>query len=244
MTTQLRDRTASNDVTVRVVADGGRRRFSIGGVLTTVVAGALAVGMLLIAGVLTGVLDIANPFATSTVDRSGPALLKELNDLSQYTAARGKFQQTVDVEDDVGLLPSFVAGERTVFLANGSVDATVDFSSLSKDAVQNTGDHAVTITLPKPRLARPVIDPRSSRVLDHDRGLVNRVSEVFSDNTGDEQRFAALAQQKLHHAAEQSPLLRRAERNTTEMLRGMLGKLGYTDVTVTYADPVNTRTQT
>jgi uncharacterized protein DUF4230 len=243
MSTQLRDRASNNDVTVRVVADGGRRRFSLLGVLTTVVAGALAVGMVLIAGVLTGVLSIGNPFATSTVDRSGPAMMKQLNDLSQYRAARAKFQQTVDVEDDVGILPSFVAGERTVFQAYGSVDATVDFSSLSKDAVQKTGDNAITVTLPKPHLAPAVIDPRTSHVIDRDRGLVNRVGDLFSDNPGGDQRFYVLAQRKLHDAAEESTLLRRAERNTTEMLQGMLGKLGYSNVTVVYTDPVSARQQ-
>jgi hypothetical protein len=62
-------------VTVRVVAEqeaGGR----IGSFLSTLVIGALAVGMLLIAGVLTGVLSFANPFGTTTVDRSTPTLLR------------------------------------------------------------------------------------------------------------------------------------------------------------------------
>ena len=149
-----------------MVADGGRRRRPLfGSIVSLVVVGALAVGVLAIAGVLTGVLDFANPFATSTVDRSSPALLKELNNLSSYSAAQGRFQQTIDVEDDVSILPSFIAGERTTFVANGTVDATVDFSALSTAAVQPRGDGAVTITLPEPRLDRAVIDPKTSRVV-------------------------------------------------------------------------------
>jgi hypothetical protein len=224
-------------VTVRVVADGRGRRGLVGSILTTLVVGALAVGVLVIAGVLTGVLNIGNPFGTSTVDRSSPTILRELTDLSQYSAAKGHFQQTVDVEDDVAILPSFVAGERTTFLANGTVDATVDFSALSTGAVQSRGDGGVTITLPEPRLGTAVIDPRTSRVVGRERGLLNRVGGVFSDNPTGEQKLYVLAQDKIGKAAQQSHLGERAERNTTKMLEGFLGRLGYTDVRVVYTSP-------
>ena len=77
---------------------------------------------------VTGILNIGNPFATTTIDRSPPAVLKQLTNLSTYSAAQGRYEQTIDVEDDVSILPSFLAGEHTVFLAQGSVDARVDFS--------------------------------------------------------------------------------------------------------------------
>ncbi len=52
----------------------------------------------------------------------------------------------VDIENDVGILPSFIAGEHTLFNAIGTVDASVDFSSLPTDAVkingQSVDDHA------------------------------------------------------------------------------------------------------
>jgi hypothetical protein len=241
MPTLLKDRPTesdpSRDVTVRVVADGGRRRPRLSSIVSLVVVGALAVGVLAIAGVLTGILSFANPFTTSTVDRSSPALLKQLNNLSAYSAAQGRFEQTVDVEDDVSILPSFIAGERTTFLANGTVDATVDFSTLSTGAVKPRGDGAVTITLPEPRLGTAVIDPKTSRVVGRERGILDRVGGVFSDNPTGEQRFYVLAQDKLGKAAKHSHLVQRAERNTTKMLQGFLGKLGYTDVNVVYTSP-------
>jgi Protein of unknown function (DUF4230) len=232
----------NQEVTVRVVADGAprRRRGAVASVVSTLVVGAVAVAVIVAAGVVTGFLDIGNPFATSTVDRTGPALLRELNDLSQYTAARGKFQSTVDIEDDVGLLPSFIAGERTVYQAQGSVDASVDFSALAKDAISEAADGSVTVTLPEPRLQRAVIDERESRVVSRNRGLVNRVADAFSDNPHTERGVVLEAQQKIHRAAEHSSLVRRAERNTTAMLQGLLGKLGYTDVRVVYARPATT----
>jgi hypothetical protein len=233
---------ANQEVTVRVVADAGprRRRGVVASVVSTLVVGAVAVAVILAAGAVTGLLDIGNPFGTTTVDRTTPALLRQLNDLSQYTAARGKFQSTVDIEDDVGLLPSFIAGERTVYEAQGSVDASVDFSALAKDAIQKNADGSVTVTLPEPRLGSAVVDERTSKMVSQNRGLVNRIADAFSDNPHTERRVVLIAQQKIHNAAEHSSLLRRAERNTTAMLQGMLGKLGYTDIRVVYARPAAT----
>ena len=233
---------ANQEVTVRVVADGGprRRRGVVASVVSTLVVGAVAVAVILAAGAVTGLLDIGNPFGTTTVDRTTPALLRQLNDMSQYTAARGKFQSTVDIEDDVGLLPSFIAGERNVYQAQGSVDATVDFSKLAKGAIVKGADGSVTVTLREPQLGRAVIDERERKIASQNRGLVNRIADAFSDNPHTEKRVVLIAQQKIHSAAEHSSLVHRAEHNTTAMLQGLLGKLGYTDVRVVYARPAAT----
>jgi len=231
---------SNQEVTVRVVADATaprRRRPTFASVVSTLLMGAIAVAVLVVAGAVTGILDIGNPFGSTTVDRSSPPVLKQLNNLSQYTAARGNFQATVDIEDDVGLLPSFIAGERTVYQAQGSVDASIDFAALSKGAVNENSDGSVTVTLSEPRLERADIDEHESRVIGHNRGIVNRVADVFSDNPHTERSLVIAAQQKMHRAAEHSGLVARAERNTTKMLQDFLGKLGYTDVRVVYAHP-------
>ncbi len=229
----------AHEVTVRIVtqesAPTTRRRLPRpGNVVSTLVALALAVALLLVVGLVTGVLGIGNPFATTTIDRSPPAVLKELTNLSTYSAAEGRYEQTIDVEDDVSILPSFLAGEHTVFLAQGSVDARVDFSGLATDAVQLRGEKAVTVTLPEPTLGKAVIDMHASRVASHDRGLLNRVGAVFSDNPNGEQRLYQLAQKKLGAAAKHGDLVARAETNTTGMLQGLLGKVGFTDVHVNF----------
>jgi hypothetical protein len=232
------------EVTVRVVAQESppvmRRRLPRpGNVISTLVALALAVALFLVVGVVTGLLSIGNPFATTTIDRSPPAVLKRLTNLSTYSAAQGRYQQTIDIEDDVSILPSFLAGEHTVFIAQGSVDAHVDFSGLATDAVQVRGDHAVTVNLARPSLGKAVIDMHTSRVASHDRGLFNRVGAVFSDNPNGEQRFYELAQKKLRAAARSGDLVRRAETNTTQMLQGLLGKVGFTDVQVHFTRASN-----
>ena len=146
-----------------------------------VVAALAAVALLIVA--LIGAVGSLNPFGSETKDRSGPVLLKSLEDLSQYRAASANMQVVVDVEQDDKLLPSFIRGERTLFVAAGTVDAAVDFSGLSKDAsaVKVSDDRkAVTITLPAATLTEARLDPSRSRVYDRDRGITNRVEDVFS----------------------------------------------------------------
>jgi hypothetical protein len=201
-----------------------------------VVAALAAVALLIVA--LIAAVGSLNPFGSETKDRSGPVLLKSLEDLSQYRAASANMQVVVDVEQDDKLLPSFIRGERTLFVAAGTVDAAVDFSGLSKDAgaVKVSDDRkAVTITLPAATLTEARLDPSRSRVYDRDRGITNRVEDVFSDNPGDEQPLYELATRKLTDAAKADPELRkRAQENTQHMLEGMMRGLGFEQVTVRF----------
>jgi hypothetical protein len=200
------------------------------------VAALAAVALLIFA--LIAAVGSLNPFGSETKDRSGPVLLKSLEDLSQYRAASANLQVVVDVEQDDKLLPSFIRGERTLFVAAGTVDAAVDFSGLSKDAdaVKVSDDRrAVTITLPAPTLTEARLDPTRTRVYDRDRGITNRVEDVFSDNPGDEQPLYELATRKLSEAAKADPELRkRAQENTQHMLEGMMRGLGFERVTVRF----------
>jgi hypothetical protein len=199
-----------------------------------------AVVALLIA--LPALIPALNPFDEETVDRSGPVLLKSLEDLSEYRAASANMQVVVDVEQDTDLIPSFIKGERTLFVAAGTVDAAVDFGGLSRspDAVKVSDDRkSVTITLPAARLTEARIDAERSRVYDRDRGALDRIEEAFSDDGGaDQQDLYVLAEQKLTEAAASDPsLIETAERNTRSMLEGMMRGLGFEDVTVRFEQP-------
>ena len=116
-----------------------------------------------------------NPFETEEVDRTGPAVLKALADLHEYRAATGSYQVMIDIEKDAKYLPSFLKGERTLFLAQGSVDAAIDFSGLGPEAVTVNPDRSVTITLPHAQLTQPVLAIGASHVVDRDRGLLDRL---------------------------------------------------------------------
>src|SRR5215210_3098208 len=179
-----------------------------------------------------------NPFGTDTKDRSQPVLLKSLENLSDYHAATANMQVVVDVEEDARLLPSFIKGERTLFVAAGTVDAAVDFRGLSRDpdAVKVSSDRrSVKLTLPAPKLLEPRLDPDRTRVYDRDRGVLDRVEDALSDRPGDEQPLYQLADEKLAAAAAADPkLLQTAERNTRAMLEGLLRGLGFERISIEF----------
>ena len=180
-----------------------------------------------------------NPFTTETVDRSQPAVLKAIEDLSRYEAATGSFQVIVDLEKDARFMPDFVRGERTLFVAGGTVDASVDFSSIGTGAIKVSPDgHEVTVALPHARLSEARIDPEASRVVSRQRGLLDRLGGVFSDTPTGERQLYLLAEKKLEAAARAGGIRGRAEENTRSMLTSMLGSLGFDKVTVTFGDPV------
>ncbi len=140
-----------------------------------VVVAALALLAVVAVVLLAGAL---NPFGTDTKDRSQPVLLKSLENLSDFRAATANMQVVVDVEQDSRLLPSFIKGERTLFVAAGTVDAAVDFRGLSADegAVKVSSDRrSVRLTLPAAKLLEPRLDPDRTRVYDRDRGVLDRV---------------------------------------------------------------------
>jgi len=197
----------------------------------------LVVGALLLAGFLLRSLPgwPGLPFGEEEVDRSTPALLTSLSDLEEYHAATGTFQVVVDVERDTRLLPSVLSGERTVFLATGSVDAVVDFTGLDGSAVSTSADgERVTISLPPARLDQADVDLPNSRVLSRDRGVLDRVGGLFSDSPTSERQVAALAEDKLDAAAADSELRERGEDNTRAMLEGLARALGYSEVVVRF----------
>jgi hypothetical protein len=208
------------------------------------VRGPLLALALVVAAVVAVVLawDSLNPFGEDTKDRSQPVLMQSLQKLSDYHAATANMQVVVDVEQDSRLLPSFIKGERTLFVAAGSVDAAVDFGALGHDAeaVQVSDDRrSVRLRLPAPRLLEPRLDPSRTRVYDRDRGVLDRVEDALSDRPGDEQPLYELAQEKLAAAAKADPkLLQSAERNTRAMLEGLLRGLGFRRITIEFRPQV------
>jgi hypothetical protein len=92
----------------------------------------------------------------------------------------------------------------------------------------------VAITLPKAQLEPAVLDVKQSYVYAQQQGLFNRIGNFFSGNPNSQQQVYILAQQKIQTAARQSPLVPEAEKNTQQMLQGMLTSLGFQHVTVRF----------
>lgn len=188
--------------------------------------GALAAAVLIVLGTAVFVFGQFKPFGDESIDRSQPAMLKSVRDLSQYHAAAGEFQVVLDIENDVKWVPAALAGERTLFVAAGSVNAYVDFGSLKDDGLVVSPDgKTVELRLPKPQLDKPNMHHDRSYVFSQERGLINDLQALAGPP--DQQKFYVAAEAKLAEAAKQSELLKRAEDNTRVMLTGMLQTLGF-----------------
>ncbi|NKX54235.1 DUF4230 domain-containing protein [Arthrobacter mobilis] len=188
--------------------------------------------------VALAVLGAANtfgfsPFQSRQTDRSQPALLTSIKDISQYHAAVGNFQVVLDREDDdIAWMPDIIAGRRTLFVAAGTVNAYVDLSGLAeKDLKLSADGKSATVRLPEPQLDKPNLDHDRSYVFMQDRGVLDRIADAIE--TPQQAQFYRLAETKMTAAAEESELQKRAAENTKAMLTGMFGSLG---IQVTFLD--------
>ena len=200
---------------------------------------ATGIGVALLVPVVARVDDwlpgFDNPLEQRVVDRSTAPLLLALDDLHEYHAATAAFQVVIDREKDTPFVPSAVSGERVSFLATGTVNAYVDFEGLTADRVTLSPDgSSAEIVLPAPRIGDVRIDAEDSRVLDRDRGVLDRVGGVFVESPSDDRELYVLAERRLAAAAADSDLTERAEGNVRRMLTGLARSLGVEQVEVRF----------
>ncbi|MFD9408162.1 DUF4230 domain-containing protein [Streptomyces sp. NPDC059989] len=191
--------------------------------------------LLLLAGRLLALPGLGDVFGTRTHDRTGPAVLKSLRDMSRFEGAAGDYQVVVDLERDAPFLPDAVRGTRTLYVGAGSVAAYVELGELDERAVSVNADRTeAVLRLPHATLGTPALDPGRSYAVSKQRGLLDRLGDLFSGNPEGEQAVQKLAVERIGGAARDSGLTQRAERNTTLMLEGLLRSLGYERVSVSY----------
>ncbi len=204
------------------------------GIIATASLVLIALGLLAL--VVVGLLNVWDPFGTTTVDRSGPAVLERIRTLEEFTAAEASFTQDVDLEND-SFLPGFIKGERVTAIVTGSVRATVDFSDLGPNSVKVSDDGTtIQITLPDPQLTDAEIDEGSTRIVSRDRGIVDRVEDVFASNPTDDSPVYEEAEKKLESAAAKSDVIDQARTNTEQWLRTFLGAAGFETVQINWAE--------
>jgi hypothetical protein len=179
---------------------------------------------------------LLNPFTEEQTDRSQPPLLQSIQDLSRYVAAEGNFQVVIDLERNRKYVPEFLLNERTLLVGSGRVEAYVDFGAIAEGAVTESADRkSVELRLPPPQLGDPSLDLEASYVFAEQRGLLNRVGEVFGGDPNRQREAYRLAEERIGAAARDSRLTDRARENTEKMLTGLLRSLGYTNVKITFA---------
>jgi len=233
--------TSDTDAQTRRIPGRGATRIA-GGIRRGMVGSVVGVAVVLLVALLAlfGLARLTHwPFGSEERDRSGPAVLTAMRDLSEYHAATGQYQVVIDIQQDAKFLPDIIKGKRTIFLAIGSVDSYVDFRKLGDDAVSVSADRkSVSITLPRAQLSKPNVDPDQSRVLNQDLGVIDRLGNLFSDQPNPQnQQMYQVAEQRLADAARQVGLQKRAEDNTRATLDKLMRSLGFTTVDITFVNP-------
>jgi hypothetical protein len=180
-------------------------------------------------------LGIANMFGYSPFpasQRTQTVLLKSIKDVSQLHSAIGTFELVVDTGDDDEGMPDIIAGRRTLFVAAGTVNAHVDLAGLAeKDLTLSPDGKSLELRLPEPELDKPDIDHDRFKVYKDDRGLVDRIADVF--DAPQQAELYKLAEAKMAAAAEKSELRERAAENARATLTGLFRPLG---IQVTFKD--------
>ena len=194
------------------------------------------IAVVLFMGNIFGFLNFG--FGSRTVDRSQPPLLVQLTDLSEYHASSANFQVLIDLEKDTKYVPDFISGQRSLMVAAGTVDASVDFTALKdENVVVSNGGDTITITLPPPYIDDVVLDHDNTYVESRQRGLLDRVGGVFAGNPNNDQPLYQAATDKLHEAASNSELRSLAEKNTRTMLESLMTSAGFEEVVVNFEEP-------
>jgi uncharacterized protein DUF4230 len=177
-----------------------------------------------------------NPFKEQVTDRSQPPILLSIKDLARFVAAEGSFEVVIDLKRDRKFVPDWLLNQRTLFVGAGTVEAYVDFSSLTQDKIKESADHkTVEIELPAPQLGDPKLDLERSYVFAEEQGLFNKIAEFFGGDPNRQRETLLVAEQRIAAAAKVSQLTTRAQENTRKTLEGLLNALGYTTVTVTFS---------
>jgi hypothetical protein len=207
-------------------------------VAQVVVVTILTLAGIVVVAMLAGV-TLPSPFSTTEIAHPHDVTVERLQDVSSYTAASQHLTAVIDIEQKADNLPEILKGERVVFVAEGDVEATVDFSKLPADGIEVGADRtSVTVHLPEPELGTPRLDPHKSSVVARDRGLLDRAEDALSSTgSGGDQQYYEEAERQLADTADQTELRDRAQANTRTFVTDLFTAAGYDHVTVVFDQP-------
>lgn len=153
---------------------------------------------------------------------------------SKLVTASQKVDETITYEDE-SVLPDWLAGQRAVVDVQGEVNAFVDLGAIEPGDITVADDGTVTVELPPIQYSKPSIDHIDWQV--DDRGLLDRVSDLFSSDEEFRNQVITELNHKLTAEAAGNPALEaEAKANAAAELRRILEPAGATRVVVRWKD--------
>ncbi len=165
---------------------------------------------------------IRNPFAVRSRTVSGPVLLQQVQKLQRLETSRYQGQVIVEGETK-GLLPTWISGDRLLFVGRGEVTAGIDLARLQPSDLRAEGER-VSIRLPAAEILHTRLDNHQSEVFDRRAGFFG------GTDTDLETRVRVEAEDRIREAARTHGLLQTAQENARETLRTHLTSLGFRQV--------------
>lgn len=161
-----------------------------------------------------------------TVTPSSAIVIQRLQALNRLETAKMVSQHIVEASSKSTWLPSFLAGERLLLLAQVEVVAGVDLSKVLKSDIDVIGDK-VAIVLPEPQILSARIDEAMTKVFAREKGWL-----VFNPDKNLERQARLQALSEARQAALQSGLMNFARKKAEESLRNFLHALGFKQVEI------------
>ncbi len=170
-----------------------------------------------------------------TTTPSPTVIVERLQSLNRLETARLVSQHVIEVKSESEWLPSFLAGERLILVAQVEVVAGVDMKEISPKDIEVNGDK-VAVTLPQPKIFSVKIDEAKTQVIVRERGWL-----VFKPDKDLEREARLQALREARAAAIKSDLLPFARQKAEENLRGFLHALGFKQVEIFWRTPEVTK---
>jgi hypothetical protein len=164
---------------------------------------------------------------TVVIRADAPTVLRQVQALSQLQTSKYTLEKILDAERTRRYVPSFLAGEKLLFVAHGEVVAGLDLARVGEDDLQMTGD-SLSIRLPEPRILLSKVDNERSHVYERETGLLSRPDKDLETQVRTE------AERQIREAALESGILADARKNGEQSLRALLSLAGYKDIRFSY----------
>ncbi len=157
----------------------------------------------------------------SRVTLNGPALLQQVQTVSELVTVKYVIERVVVLED-----VKWIAGlgeNRVLLLAHGNVKAGIDLSQLGPGDLQ-VSKNKVVVKLPPARIMEAYLDEQQTRVIERTTGLLR----VFDKDL--EQTARQNAVDDIRRAARTGGILKDADARARAQLTALLKQLGFETV--------------
>jgi hypothetical protein len=151
---------------------------------------------------------------------SGPALLKEVQTLSQFVTVKYSLEKVVEYDD-----AKWYGDSRVLLVAHGVVKAGIDLGQLAPGDIQ-ISEKKICMMLPRARITDVYLDDRQTQIVDHTTGILR----VFDKDL--EQSARRQAVDELRLAASQNGILKEAAEKGQTRLTILLYQLGFTNISL------------